>query len=261
MPRDAPPARQRLALDLRLDLAHALDPVAFAEDRLGFQPDPWQAQVLSSPSRQIALNICRQGGKSTTAAALALHGALYDPGLILCVSPSQRQSRELFGKITGFLRTLEPQEELDEDNRLSATLANGARIVALPGDAKTIRGYSAPRLVIEDEAAFCGDDVHAAIRPMLAVSQGRLILMSTPNGRRGHFFDTWQAGEGWERIKIIGRECARITAEFLEQERAALGPLLFAQEYEGEFIDPATSAFSSEMIEMALADDFDRLAA
>ena len=39
-------------------------------------------------------------------------------------------------------------------------------------------------LVVEDEAAFCGDDLYIALRPMLAVSGGRLILMSTPNGRR-----------------------------------------------------------------------------
>ena len=45
-----------------------------------------------------------------------------------------------------------------------------------------------------------------------------------------------------------GRQCPRIAAEFLDQQRRKLGPLLFAQEYEGEFIDAQTSAFSSELI-------------
>ena len=61
-----------------------------------------------------------------------------------------------------------------------------------------------------------------------------------------------------ERIKIIGRECPRIGAEFLEKMRQKLGPMLFRQEFEGEFIDAESSAFSFEMIELALVDDFER---
>ena len=103
--------------------------------------------------------------------------------------------------------------------------------------------------------------MQAALDRMLAVSRGRLIELSTPNGRRGHFYENWEHGEGLERIKIIGREFPRISAEFLEQQRRKLGPLLFSQEFEGAFIDAESSAFASEMIEMALADDFERLAA
>src|SRR6266702_6072896 len=138
-----------MPLDLRVDLAHAIDPVAFAEDRLGFRPDPWQAQVLRSTAPWLLLNCCRQSGKSTTTAIVALHSALFDPGLVLLVSPSLRQSKELFSKVIGFLRGLEPAEVLDEDNKSSCTLGNGARIVSLPGDPDTVRGFSAPKLVIK----------------------------------------------------------------------------------------------------------------
>jgi phage terminase large subunit-like protein len=183
--------------DLGLDLAHALDACSFAEDKLGFRPDPWQARVLRSTRRQLVLNCSRQSGKSTVTAIAALHTALYEPdSLTLLVSPSQRQSRELFQKVTTFLRAVEPSPRLTEDNRLSATLANGSRIVSLPGDPRTIRGYSAPRLIILDEAAHLPDDgeLYTALRPMLAVSgSGQLILLSTPNGRRGDFFNIWTA--------------------------------------------------------------------
>jgi hypothetical protein len=248
-----------MPLDLVSDFVHGLDPVIFASARLGFRPDPWQAQLLRSPARQIALNVCRQGGKSTTVAILALHTslyALYDPGaLILLVSPSQRQSRELFTKVTDFLRSLEPAEILEEDNRLSCSLRNQSRIVSLPGDPRTIRGFSAPALVVEDEAGYVPDEVYTALRPMMAVSQGRLILMSTPAGRRGHYYEVWTGGEGWERIKIVGSECPRISAEFLEQERRELGPL-FAQEYEGQFIEDNQSMFDDALIADMFTDDF-----
>jgi hypothetical protein len=66
-----------------------------------------------------------KGGAST--AIVALHSALFDPGLILLVSPSLRQSKELFSKVIGFLRGLEPAEVLDKDNKSSCTLGNGAK--------------------------------------------------------------------------------------------------------------------------------------
>ena len=227
-------------------------------DRLGFAPDAWQAQLLRSRSQWILLNCCRQSGKSTTTAIVALHQAIYDPGLVLCVSPSLRQSRELFAKVIGFLKSIEPVIPLEEDNKSSCELSNGSRIVSLPGDPDTVRGYSAPKLVITDEAAYVSDAMQAAIAPMLAVSCGRQIDMSSPNGRRGYFYENWVNGEGIERIKIIGRECPRIGAEFLDKMRQKLGPIMFAQEFEGEFIDAESSAFSSEMIELALVDDFER---
>jgi hypothetical protein len=130
-------------MTLARDLVHAGDCVAFAQDRLGFEPEPWQAQAMRSTSKQIALNVCRQAGKSTSTAIIALHTALFDPGLCLIAPRSLRQSRELFAKVASFLKQLEaPAVELEEDNRLSCTLRNGARIVSLPGDAATVRGFS-----------------------------------------------------------------------------------------------------------------------
>jgi len=167
--------------DIGRGLCWALDAVPFAEDRLGFVPDAWQAQLLRSRSQWILLNCCRQSGKSTTTAIVALHQAIYDPGLVLCVSPSLRQSRELFAKVIGFLKSIEPVIPLEEDNKSSCELSNGSRIVSLPGDPDTVRGYSAPKLVITDEAAYVSDAMQAAIAPMLAVSQGRQIDMSSPS--------------------------------------------------------------------------------
>src|SRR5215469_2503297 len=217
-----------MPLDLMVDLAHALDPVGFAADRLAFHPYPWQARLLRSTAPWVLLNCCRQSGKSTTTAILALHTALYDPGLILLVSPSLRQWKELFGKVVRFLKSLEPVESVEEDNRSSCELRNGARVVSLPGDPGTLRGFSAPRLIVMDEDSLIPDEMVPALDPMLAISGGRPVQMSSPAGRRGHFFEAWQNGEGAERIRITARECPRISAEFLEQQRKKLGPMLFA---------------------------------
>lgn len=94
---------------LRRDLRWALDPVAFAVEALGLVPDEWQANVLRSPSKRLILLCSRQAGKSTVAAILAIHQAVFVPGsLTLVVSPSLRQSvGELGRRISGGLDRLE----------------------------------------------------------------------------------------------------------------------------------------------------------
>lgn len=242
-------------------LCCAIDPYRFAVDLLDFTPDAWQSQALRSSGQNILLNCSRQSGKSTTTAIIALHEAYYWPdSLVLLVSPSLRQSRELFAKVYGFLKLLEPAPILEEDNRLSFTLSNGSRVVSLPGSAETVRGFSAPRLVIEDEAAFVDDDVYGAIRPMMAVSGGRLILMSTPYGQRGHYFEAWtDKNTDWLRIKVTALQCPRISDEFLEKERQAIGDIWFRQEYGCEFLETASQVFRFEDIEQAMSDDVEPL--
>jgi hypothetical protein len=238
-------------------LRHLIDPVAFAREQLDFEPDPWQVEVLLSPANRLLLNCSRQAGKSTTTAIVALHTALFRPGsLVLLVSPSLRQSSELFKKVTGFLDALDDRPRLPEDNKLSFALENGSRVVSLPGTEATIRGFSAPDLVIEDEAARVPDALYYSIRPMLAVSSGRLILMSTPFGKRGHFFEAWtEGGDDWQRIKIPAPRCPRITPEFLEQERRAIGDWWFEQEYMCEFRQATDSVFRYDDVMGAVSED------
>ncbi len=60
-----------------------------------------------------------------------------------------------------------------QESQLKIELANGSRILCLPGEEATIRGFS-PNLLVIDEASRVPDDLYRAVRPMLAVSQGRL---------------------------------------------------------------------------------------
>ena len=214
-------------------LIYALDPVCWSREELSFEPDPWQAEVLRCPGPRQMLNCSRQSGKSTTAGLLALHRAIFYPAsLVLLVSPSLRQSGELFRKVTEHLHQLEKPPRLLEDNKLSLTLANRSRVVSLPGTEGTIRGYSGASLIIEDEASRVPDALYYSIRPMLAVSGGRLILMSTPFGRRGHFFAEWTEGGTWDRTEIPATKCPRISEEFLREERKSLGDFWFSQDWQ-----------------------------
>jgi Helicase len=239
------------------DFARALDPILLARD-CGLDPDPVQADLLTTSSRRVLMNCCRQFGKSTIAGLIALHECLYlAPAMVVLVSPSQPQSTELFKKIHDAWAKLPGAPEAHQESLTRMELANGSRIVSLPGSEKTTRGYSAATIVIVDEAARVPDELLAAVRPMLAVTSGRFFALTSPAGKRGWFYEAWSRGEGWQRVTVKGSECPRILPSFLEEERSALGPLRFSQEYECEFIDPETSVFTSELIDQALTDDFE----
>src|SRR4029077_10593440 len=109
-------------------------------------------------------------------------------------------------------------------------LTNGSRVISLPGSERTVRGLASVDLIVIDEAARVDDELLAATRPMLAVSNGSLFALTTPAGKRGWFYEQWLHCVGWQRISIKSTECPRISAEFLDQEREQLGPLIFAQD-------------------------------
>jgi hypothetical protein len=244
---------------LRDDLTVALDRVAFAK-KLGIVPDGWQRDLLHSTSDRILLNCSRQSGKSTMTAVMALHRALYHPdSLILCLAPALRQSQELFGKVLGFYRDLGRPIPAHTERKLSLELQNDSRIITLPGSERTIRGYSGAALLVVDEAARVDDELYYSVRPMLAVSGGALLMLSTPWGRRGVFFNEWTEGTGWLRFRVTANEVPRISPEFLAEERRALGQWRYEQECMCIFGENIDAVFRHDDIRAAVTDEFEPL--
>ena len=235
------------------EVAARLDPVTYARVVFGFEADARQAEVLRASSPRLMLCCSRQWGKSTTAAALVAHRVITEAGsLVLCVAPTLRQSAELIRKVGGFLKAA----GIDgKGGRLGWELRNGSRVVAVPGNEAHVRGFSAPSLIVIDEAARVGDVLYQSLRPMLVVGRGRLVLLSTPFGERGFFWKEWtHGGARWTRVEGKATECPRIAAEVLEEERAAQTAEWFAQEYLCSFVGMENQAFRSEWLAAAVAE-------
>jgi hypothetical protein len=240
---------------LARNLELRLDPAAIME-YAGMPPDPWQVELLRSRAERTLLLCSRQSGKSTVTAAMALHEVLFRPdSLVLLLSPSLRQSQELFRKVTDFRNRLGEPSAIEEESALRVELKNGSRIVALPGTEETVRGFSGVRLIIVDEAARVDDPLYYSVRPMLAVSGGRMVCLTTPFGKRGFFYEEWTGDGIWNRVKVTAKECPRITQKFLEEERASLGEWWYRQEYECSFSDTADQFFRTVDVERAFSDD------
>jgi hypothetical protein len=220
-------------MDLVRSLALGLDPSLILHAQ-GLVPDAWQRQFLLCGDRQVLLNCCRQSGKSTTTAARALHTALFQPrSLVLLLSPTQRQSDELFRKVRDAYESLGRPIPAVADARSAARLelANGSRVVGLPGKEATIRGFSRAALLLIDEAAKVPDDLYRSVRPMLAVSRGRIVCLSTPFGQRGFFYHEWQFDNPWRRFLVTWRDCPRIDSIFIDNEVRSMGQSWVDQEY------------------------------
>ena len=238
-PHDHSTGRRALMLaQVRLVLA-ALSPAAFARLVLGWTPNAAQSRVLDQlpDFRQAALNCSRQWGKSTVAAIWALHRLFFVPGsTVLIVGPSGRQAGETLQKVRELLGRLDLKTRGDRANRNSVTLPNGSRVIPLPAKASNIRCFSSVSLLIFDEASRVDDQVYDALLPSLARLNGDVILLSTPDGKRGEFHRAMSEGERWLRHTGPVTECESISMEFLARERSR-GETYFRQEYLCEFVE------------------------
>lgn len=233
----------------------------------GIEPDPWQERLLLSEAPRILVNCSRQSGKSTTMGTLALHEALTENGsLTLIVSPSERQSGELFRKMLSVYRGLGRPVPAEAEGALHLELENGSRVVALPGKEGTIRSYSGVDLLLLDEASRVADGLYFSVRPMLAVSGGRLVAASTPFGTRGWWYEAWRSAEEaerrgeraeWERYEVPASECPRISPEFLAEEKRAMGDWWYSQEYACQFLDAQSAAFREADIRAAVDEELE----
>jgi hypothetical protein len=193
-------------------------------------------------------------------AALALSSALLTPDSpVLLLSPSDRQSAELFRKVVDLYDACGRPVPTTARTARRLELANGSRVLSLPGTERTVRGFSEVALLVIDEAARVDDALYIAVRPMLAVSGGRLIALSTPYGKRGWFHDEWHNESNWQRVRITAEQCPRITKEFLAEERRSLGSRWYRQEYDCEFVETVDAVFSMEDIQAARSSDIEPL--
>jgi hypothetical protein len=234
-----------------------MEAVELWRQAMGTAPDPWQDTVLRSKDPRICLNCCRQAGKSSVVAVKALHAALYQPkSLILLLSPTLRQSGELARKVFDAYESSGRIVPPEAETKLALELSNGSRILALPGgDEGGLRGFSKVRALVIDEASRVPDSLWVAVRPMIAVSGGSIMLLSTPFGKRGFFFRVWSQSQRWLKIQVTAEQCPRLTRDFMAEEMVELGPRWYAQEYGCQFVEAVGQVFSDDAIDAAFRDD------
>jgi len=212
--------------------------------------DQWQKDVLETEGN-ICLRSGRQVGKSTIISQKAAEYAIKHPGKeVMIVASVERQAVHLFLMVQNYLQDYHPKKVKGRMTLSFAQLHNGSIIRCMPaGDTgRGIRGYTID-LLICDEAAYIRDEVFTAITPMLAITRGKMILLSTPHGKEGYFYDCFE-DESFTSFHISSEDCPRKDQEFLDREKKRMTKGQYAQEYLGEFVDELRRLFSNELIDM-----------
>jgi hypothetical protein len=138
------------------------------------------------------------------------------------------------------------------ESALQLELENGSRIASLPGKEETVRGFSRVKLLIADEASRVANDLYLAVRPMLAVSGGRLLALSTPFGTRGWWYEAWRSQEAWERYEVPAHESRPSSSTRSGEPWDISGS---PRNYECEYAEAESQPFSRQDIERAFQEN------
>lgn len=231
--------------------------------------DEWQKEILAHKGNEC---ICsgRQTGKSTIISIKASEFAVKQKNkLILIISVTEDQSIMLLQKCLLYIEQHYPKLICKGKRRPTKSkieLVNGSviRTKAVGMSGQGARGFTI-NMLIADEAAFMPEDVWAAVTPMLVTTGGDIILISTPHGKKGFFYDcyhseqfkTWHINsvdnltnrpisDDWsllQRDKAIGHIAA---------EKKRMSEREFGQEYEGKFLDDLSQFYPDEVIRKAM---------
>jgi hypothetical protein len=221
------------------------------------------------------------------------HIAKYYPASVsLIVAATEQQAFYDMEKVKDFIAHDPQYPKVERDSDRLVTLSNGSWIMVVPATEKAARGPSAPRLILLDEASRIEDIVYrSGIIPMLTDNKDcELISISTPNGRQGFFFESFNNPK-WERYEVkspwsvIDIEFRLVEGppedEYRELQTARgikgfysprhmnkeeqefnlgeMGPLMYRQEYGVEFVEPEDQVFSYDDIERMMGGKIEAL--
>lgn len=276
---------------LAKQLTGCIDPAYYLEN-IGFDPFEWQKEVLRPGIPRLILNCARQSGKSTVIGAKVVHRAKYFPNsLIMLFAPSENQAVELMEKISEFI-SQDPEIILVRDSSATKKLLNGSRIKAFTASPKSARGYSDPDIIVFDESAYVDRELYLTVRPMMTGGKTDMVLLSTPNGKEGFFYDIWiRDSQVWKKVLVrpidilhevlpgkygffnkkefIAEQSSkgihayispRHTREFLLEEYEEMEEFWYNQEYGCEFMNPQGSVFNMDAFEWAVSKGSERKA-
>lgn len=230
-----------------------IDRDAFFHD-MRYEPHPGQQRVHASTARRRVLACGVRWGKTRCAAMEGIVAAM-DPSPLSrgwVVAPTYELADKVFREIV-IIATEHLRHRIvtmrESDRRLVLTNMSGGK--------SEIRAKSADNPVsllgegldwlIADEAARLKPSIwDSHLSQRLVDKKGWALLISTPKGK-GWFYDAFRHGQGidsdFESWNEPSRNNPHLDAEWIERERARIPHRVFAQEYEGEFIEGAGAVF------------------
>lgn len=221
--------------------------------------DSWQER-LQKCKKDVTIVTGRQCGKTAGVSIVIGEEAINIPNSYIMIGAYViEQSEHLLWKVKDYLFAKYPNQIKGRPTLHFIELKNGSKIIckAVGDTGASMRGPTVTLLVL-DEAALIPDRAWVAIEPVISVSKGRTMLLSTGQCKKGFFYKS-TLNPDIEQFHISARDCPRHTKEFLDKKEAELSPVAFGQEYLGEFLDDYNRKFTDEWIDKVCTIDKDKV--
>lgn len=228
----------------------------------------YQDRLLQDDARRIIVAKSRQIGISQTVAFIVA-AEMLSGGTALVVSRDQGAAGEFLAYVRTALVGDPAAPDLDTDNAYELTLPDGGRAIAQPATRKAGRSIAATLVVLDEQAwQEYAALIWTAILPTLATTNGRLIVLSTPNGYGNLFHQLWDGAthgaSEWSAHFLpwhVHPDWATVP-DWEERKKAEdrLTDEAFAQEYGVDFLRSGSAVFDPEHIDALwrMTADFDR---
>jgi phage FluMu gp28-like protein len=221
---------------------------------------PYQVDWVNDPARFKIWLKSRQIGGSLAAAFEVVADAIATGSDWIILSAGERQALEFMEKVhrVGQIfcdgieqKTGKPYRP--ETKASQIRFPNGARILALPANASTARGYSA-NLVL-DEFAFHEnpEEIWRAVYPIITNplrGELKLRVISTPAGMNNKFYELWNDASDFKRHKTSVYDAVEqgLALDIDELKSNLADPDGWAQEFECQFMEHAAQVFPMDLI-------------
>jgi len=218
---------------------------------------PYQKRDVESNARFKWSCWSRQTGKSFSKALRRLVRGLARRKTQIFLSAGERQSRELMDKARMHCQALKVAADFRDDaffegtsfKLLQITLPNNVRIIGLPANPRTARGFTGD-VFLDEFALHQGDrDIWAAMFPTVLRGGGEIDVASTPKGKKNVFYQL-AGNPAFEHDTVTLQDAIDqgLDVDAEEMRRGIGDEELYRQEFGCEFIDEATAFLTYELI-------------
>ena len=218
---------------------------------------PYQREDVESDARFRWCCWARQTGKSFTKSLRRLLRGLKRGRTQVFLSAGERQSAELMQKVRQHCQALKIAHDFVGDRyfertsfrQLEVGLPNGVRIIGLPANPQTARGFTGDVLLDEFAMHAFDRDIWAAMFPTILRGDGELDVASTPKGHKNVFYQLSGNDRFVQSTVTLPDAIEQGLKVDLEEVRRSMGDEeLFRQEFLCEFLDEATAFLTYEQI-------------
>ena len=196
----------------------------------------------------------RQCGKTVFAEIMMIEYLCVPNTFNAYISPTFAQGKKVFAELTQLLEGTGIIKKANaQDLKIESTYGATLKFFSMESPT-SIRGNTVSGILVLDEAAFFptqlsdgSDPYYNVIFPIIKARKPKVLVISTPNGRQGLYYDLYlkafNGEKGYHQLTATIYDDDLITNEEIEELKKGYPPLAFKQEFEVEFLDNALTVF------------------